>query len=55
MTTNHIFYIPLMLVIGVLIGFTLGKRAAAGEAERNERKARRKALREKAFERDGKS
>jgi len=49
MTSYHLLYIPMVLFIGAVIGFTLGKRAAAGEAEQEVRKARRKAMREEAF------
>lgn len=45
MTTYHIFYIPLILFVGTVIGFALGKRAALAEAEQNARKERRKAMR----------
>ena len=49
MTSYHLLYIPMILFIGAVVGFTLGKRAAAGEAEQEARKARRKAMREEAF------
>ncbi len=49
MTTNHIFYIPLMLFIGVMVGMVLGKRAAYGEIAREARKEERRRLRDEAF------
>ncbi|RAL22455.1 hypothetical protein DL240_11460 [Lujinxingia litoralis] len=45
MTTAHIFYIPIMIAVGMLAGFFLGRRAAEVEAkDRRKRLARRKAM-----------
>ncbi len=49
-TTAHFIYIPAVLVLGVVIGFVLGGRAArdafAGQAEKDRARAERKAKRE---------
>ncbi len=46
MTSSHIFYIPLMLLAGAVLGFVLGRRALAAEQAhakaREERRARRR-------------
>ena len=45
MTTAHIFYIPVMIAVGMLAGFFLGRRAAEMEAkDRRKRLARRRAM-----------
>ncbi|TXD40815.1 hypothetical protein FRC96_05075 [Lujinxingia vulgaris] len=45
MTTAHIFYIPVMIAVGMLAGFFLGRRSAELEAqERRKRLKRRKAM-----------
>ena len=47
MSSAHIFYIPIILFVGVFAGFFLGRRAAENEArELKKRRERRKALRE---------
>ena len=51
MTTSHIFYIPLVLLAGLVLGIMLGRRsvvmAAEDEARRNARReVRRRALAE---------
>lgn len=53
MTTNHILYIPLVLLVGIILGVILGRRSvgAAEEEERRleqRRQARRQRLREAA-------
>lgn len=48
MTTAHIFYIPVILFVGVLAGFFLGRQASERDLERRrKRAARRKAVAEK--------
>ncbi|MGM0575469.1 MAG: hypothetical protein ACQEXJ_07035 [Myxococcota bacterium] len=46
MTTSHIFYIPLMLLVGLVLGVVLGRRSVAAaaeeEARREERRRRRR-------------
>ena len=46
MTTSHIFYIPLVLIAGLVLGLILGRRsvgaAADEEARREERRAARR-------------
>ena len=48
----HIIYIPVVLLIGIVIGFVLGGRAAldahAAQARAQEEKAARRAARQKA-------
>ncbi len=63
MTTNHILYIPLVLLLGLIIGIIIGRRSveAAEEEERrlaDRREHRRKRLmeaadRQRAAEPDG--
>jgi hypothetical protein len=47
MSSAHVFYIPLMILCGVAVGYFLGMRAAEGEArqrqKRRERRERRRA------------
>jgi hypothetical protein len=47
MTSSHIFYIPLMLLAGAILGFVMGRRSVAAEQAhakaRDERRARRRA------------
>lgn len=49
-TSAHVIYIPVLLALGLVIGWTLGGRATrtdlAKEREREERRAQRKAERE---------
>ena len=51
-TAAHVVYIPFVLLIGIVIGFILGGRAARDEAAarlaREEARAARKAAREKS-------
>jgi len=51
MTSAHFIYIPLMLVLGVVVGFILGGRAArdamAMQARKQEEREARRAAREK--------
>lgn len=48
MSSAHIFYIPIMIFVGVIAGFYLGRRAAEDEArELKKRRERRQALRDK--------
>lgn len=48
MTSAHIFYIPIVLFVGMFGGFFMGRRAAESEArELKKRRQRRAALRQK--------
>jgi uncharacterized protein YneF (UPF0154 family) len=38
MTTEHVLYIPVVLLAGILIGYTLGARAVRGELERHKQR-----------------
>jgi hypothetical protein len=40
MTLEHVIFIPGVLLVGVVIGFTLGARAVRRELERLKRKAK---------------
>ncbi|HWA74898.1 MAG TPA: hypothetical protein VG937_21290 [Polyangiaceae bacterium] len=40
MTIEHVIFIPGVLLVGVVIGFTLGARAVRAELERLKRKAK---------------
>jgi hypothetical protein len=44
-TTNHIFYIPLVLLVGFVLGLLLGRRSALLEAEEAARTREKKAAR----------
>lgn len=49
MTTDHFFYIPIILMLGFIAGLLLGRRAGANaviaEQEREERRRTRRAAR----------
>lgn len=45
MTGSHIFYIPLILIVGGLIGYVLGRRSYAMELEEQRRREERRAAR----------
>ena len=46
MTTNHIFYIPIVLLAGLILGAMLGRKSVEAAAEEEERlRARREARR----------
>lgn len=48
MTTSHIFYIPLVLLAGLVLGVLLGRRSVAmADEEEQRREVRRAARREK--------
>jgi hypothetical protein len=51
-TTAHFIYIPAVLILGIVIGFILGGRAArdafAAQQERDAARAARRAAREQA-------
>jgi hypothetical protein len=54
MTLGHFLYIPGVLVLGLVIGYVFGGRAAATlDADREEREQRRAARRARAAARDG--
>ena len=56
MTTAHLFYIPIILLAGVLAGFFLGRRAADESVrERRKKLARRRAIQEKKRAKAGES
>jgi hypothetical protein len=38
MTTEHVLYIPVVLLVGILIGYTLGARAVRAELERQKKR-----------------
>jgi hypothetical protein len=40
MTIEHVIFIPGVLLVGVVIGFTLGSRAVRAEFERLKRRAK---------------
>jgi hypothetical protein len=44
-TTSHIFYIPLVLLAGLVLGVLLGRRSLGMAAEENERREARRAAR----------
>jgi len=48
MTSSHIFYIPLILIIGLIMGVVIGRRSAEVQREEEERKKRLQAKRQKA-------
>ena len=51
MSSAHIFYIPVILLVGVFAGYFIGKAAAEKEAsERARRLKRREALKKKREE-----
>ena len=37
MTGAHVFYIPLVLIVGLILGWALGKRQAEAEASNHQR------------------
>lgn len=39
-TADHVIYIPAILLIGTVVGYILGVRAARAELEKKRRKAR---------------
>jgi hypothetical protein len=42
MTSGHIFYIPIMIIIGLVVGYYLGRQAEEkAAAQHNERRQRR--------------
>ena len=49
-TTAHFIYIPFVLLIGIVIGFILGGRAAKDALAEEERKAQARAERKAARE-----
>jgi hypothetical protein len=56
-TTAHFIYIPAILVIGIVIGFILGGRAArdafAAQKEKEDARAARRAARKSSAPSDG--
>jgi hypothetical protein len=56
-TTAHFIYIPAVLVIGIVIGFILGGRAArdafAAQKEKEDARAARRAARKSSAPSDG--
>jgi hypothetical protein len=47
MTSSHIFFIPLVLLIGLVLGIALGRRSAFLQVEEEQRRAKREAERKK--------
>ena len=48
MTTAHLFYIPVILFVGLFAGFYLGRRAAEDQMrQRRKKRKRREALKKK--------
>ena len=48
MTTAHMFYVPVILFVGLVAGFFLGRRAAEQDLQKRRQKlARRRAMQEK--------
>lgn len=47
MTSSHIFYIPLVFLLGLILGIMLGRRSAVVQREEEERLARRRAARQR--------
>jgi len=45
MTTNHIFYIPVILLVGLILGAMLGRKSVEAAAEEEERLRARRAAR----------
>ena len=43
MTGSHVFYIPMMIIVGLVIGFILGRKAMAAEIEQQRRREERRA------------
>jgi hypothetical protein len=58
-TTAHFIYIPAVLLLGIVIGFILGGRAArdafAAQKEKEDARAARRAARKSAAPTDGSS
>ena len=53
MTTDHLFYIPLVLLAGLVMGLFLGRRSLAVDQDEDaEREARREARRRRLAELD---
>ena len=53
MTTSHVFYIPLVLLAGFVLGLLLGRRSIEAETEVDDaREARRAARRKRLAELD---
>ena len=51
MTTDHIFYIPLMILAGLVMGLFLGRRSVAVDQDEDaDREARREARRRRMAE-----
>ncbi len=38
MTSEHVLYIPVVLIVGVLVGYVLGARAVRDEIERTKQR-----------------
>jgi hypothetical protein len=38
MTPQHVIYIPTVLMLGLIVGYTLGSRAVRAELERRKRR-----------------
>ena len=52
MTSEHVFFIPAMLLAGAALGWVLGRKALLAEQEERRRTAERRARREEAARED---
>lgn len=41
MPVEHVIYIPGVLILGIVVGYVLGAKAARGEIQRNKERAKR--------------
>ena len=40
MTSAHVFYIPLVLLVGLILGFVLGRKATLAQADAEDARSR---------------
>ena len=45
MTSSHIFFIPIVLIVGLVLGIPLGRRSAFMQVQDEQRRAKREAER----------
>ena len=45
MTSSHIFFIPIVLIVGLVLGIALGRRSAFMQVQDEQRRAKREAER----------
>jgi hypothetical protein len=48
MTTNHIFYIPIVLLVGLILGAILGRKSVEAAADEDERLRERREARRRS-------